>query len=61
MERVDSNLLEPSPWSTIPEVYDPYTFDLAHYTHLLRNNSKRLFTQDDQLWVKVIEVGERGL
>jgi hypothetical protein len=60
MEKVDSSLLESSPWSSVPDASDPYAFDIPHYTHLLEENSKRLFVQDDQVWLKVIEVGKRG-
>jgi hypothetical protein len=60
MEKVDANVPELSPWSSGLNISDAYAFDVAHYTRLLVENSKRLFVHDDQLWVKVIEVGERG-
>ena len=59
MEKVELKLWESSPWSS-GDVSDPYAFDIAHYTRLLVENSKRLFVQDDQLWIKVMEIGQRG-
>jgi hypothetical protein len=60
MEKVDSSLSESFSWPALSDACDPYTFDLAHYTRLLRDNSERLFVQDAQLWIKVIQVGEQG-
>ncbi|PMD19929.1 hypothetical protein NA56DRAFT_190843 [Hyaloscypha hepaticicola] len=60
MEKPDSKLWESSPWSS-GDVSDPYAFDIAHYTRLLVENSKRLFVQDDQLWIKVMEIGHRDI
>ncbi|KAE9379782.1 hypothetical protein N431DRAFT_326685 [Stipitochalara longipes BDJ] len=59
MEKPDPSSLESSLWPSMPDVSDPYAFDIGHYSRLLKENSKRLFVQDDQLWIKVIEIGER--
>ncbi|KAF2730345.1 hypothetical protein EJ04DRAFT_567846 [Polyplosphaeria fusca] len=39
--------------------YDPYTFDIAHFERLLSDNCGRIFVSDDEVQVKVIEVGHR--
>jgi len=48
------------PASLAPTQCDPYIFDTAHFDNLLNQNSKRLFVPDDQLQIKVVEVGHRG-
>ena len=60
MEKTDSSMLASPPWPAQSDVCDPYTFDFAHYSRLLQDNSARLFVQDPQLWIKVIEVGSEG-
>ncbi|KAF2111930.1 hypothetical protein BDV96DRAFT_580879 [Lophiotrema nucula] len=47
------------PASLAPSQSDPYVFDTAHFDNLLNQNSKRLFVADDQLQIKVVEVGYR--
>jgi hypothetical protein len=40
--------------------HDPYMFDSTHFENLLTENSTRLFVPDDQLQIKIVEVGHRG-
>lgn len=40
--------------------HDPYMFDTAHFENLLTENSARLFVADDELQIKIVEVGHRG-
>ncbi|ORY06762.1 hypothetical protein BCR34DRAFT_571097 [Clohesyomyces aquaticus] len=37
---------------------DPYVYDLTYSDKLLQDHSKRLFVDDDELRIKVIEIGE---
>lgn len=55
----NSSVLESS-WPSASESCDPYTYDLAHYSRLLHENSNRLFVDDAELWIKVIEIGKPG-
>ncbi|KAF2129906.1 hypothetical protein P153DRAFT_385138 [Dothidotthia symphoricarpi CBS 119687] len=36
---------------------DPYVFDTSHFEHLLNENTKRVFVADEQVQIKLIEVG----
>ncbi|KIW11260.1 hypothetical protein PV08_10560 [Exophiala spinifera] len=49
------------PLSLSPEICNPYACDLAHYSRILEQNSKRLFMEDGERRIKVIEVGIREL
>jgi hypothetical protein len=52
--------------SVIPHVLsvlqcgDPYVFDSGHFDKLLSKNSKQRFVPNDELQIKVVEVGVRG-
>jgi len=48
------------PASLAAAPHDPYMFDTAHFESLLTENSTRLFVADDQLQIKIVEVGHRG-
>jgi hypothetical protein len=39
---------------------DPYVFDTTHFQKLLSDNSKRALVPDDELQIKLIEVGATG-
>ncbi|KAF1925389.1 uncharacterized protein M421DRAFT_240610 [Didymella exigua CBS 183.55] len=38
---------------------DPYIFDTSHFENLLRENSERTLVSDDELQIKVVEVGNK--
>jgi hypothetical protein len=46
--------------SLLRQPCDPYTFDLNHFESILTANSKRLFVKDDELQIKLMEIGSTG-
>ncbi|KAH8655059.1 hypothetical protein BGZ60DRAFT_546694 [Tricladium varicosporioides] len=63
MEKVGSCTTKTvsSTWPFLSNLSDPYTFDLVHYTRLLEDNSDRVFVQDAQTYIKIIEIGKQDL
>ncbi|KAF1839682.1 hypothetical protein BDW02DRAFT_563735 [Decorospora gaudefroyi] len=47
----------PRPLCLADQPCDPYVYDTAHFEHLLHSNSERTLVPDDQLQIKLIEVG----
>ncbi|OAL46041.1 hypothetical protein IQ07DRAFT_647681 [Pyrenochaeta sp. DS3sAY3a] len=47
------------PASLTEQPCDPYVFDTSHFEHLLNENSIRTLVPDDQLQIKLVEVGVR--
>lgn len=52
-------------WEMYPQnlssaVCNPYAFDLKSYNQRLQFESQRIFLSNDELRVKVIEIGSRG-
>ncbi len=48
------------PQSLSPSICDPYTYDLVQYGRLLEENSSRLFVAEEEMRIKIIEVGLQG-
>lgn len=51
----------PHPASLAEQPCDPYVFDISHFECLLNENSRRTLVPDNQLQIKLIEVGVRGI
>jgi hypothetical protein len=47
--------------SLVDQACSPYIFDTNHFENLLSANSERTLVSDDQLHIKLIEVGEKGI
>jgi hypothetical protein len=47
--------------SLVDQACSPYIFDTNHFENLLSANSERTLVADDQLQIKLIEVGEKGI
>jgi hypothetical protein len=47
--------------SLVDQACSPYIFDTYHFEKLLSANSERTLVADDQLQIKLIEVGEKGI
>jgi hypothetical protein len=47
--------------SLVDQTCSPYIFDTNHFENLLSANSERTLVADDQLQIKLIEVGEKGI
>lgn len=48
------------PASLADHACDPYVFDTCHFADLLSLNSEGTFVEDDQLKIKLIEVGNKS-
>ena len=51
----------PDQGSLADQTFDPYIFDTGHFEDLLQANFERALVPDDELQIKVIEVGHRGI
>ncbi|KAF2474441.1 uncharacterized protein BDR25DRAFT_122021 [Lindgomyces ingoldianus] len=49
----------PYPQSLGVKNCDPYVFDTSHFEGLLGENAKRIFVPDNQLQIKLVEVGQK--
>jgi hypothetical protein len=49
------------PLSVDPQFCSPYLFNTKYSTKLLSDNAERLFVSNDELHIKVVEVGIEGV
>jgi len=49
-----------NPASLVTTNHNPYMFDSAHFENLLTQHSERIFVADNELQIKIVEVGNRG-